>query len=212
MSTHIVGEHDRSVESLLGRRDDLATSRAAEPQPLSPFDAGPGAGIRSYQGWDYQYVEGDPAMGIAGHWERIGETGSGSGGSGGGSSSSWSGTYVNDALTAASQAISSFLSGQSLADARKLAAAEQFQSMAQWALPPGVQPPGWGEGEARHQMAALQGRTSYTPPPNERRTVNPADLINAGQVPADLMQFIDNMLDTTDQGKVVVTGGSSSSS
>ncbi len=131
-------------------------------------------------------------------------------GSSGGSSSSFSGVYVNDALTAASQAISAFLTGQSLSDARKLSAAEQFQKQAAFALPAGTLPPGFGEGEAMHQLAARKGR-AYTPPPMQSRQVNPAGLEQAGQVPPEIMSFIDQMLDAgANGGRVVQTGGSQS--
>ena len=194
MSTHIVGEHDRSVESLLGQRGDIVTNTP---------DDGPETVIRD----GYVYVKNP----ILCTWTKVGPALDDDGPGGGrGSSSAWSGTYVNDALTAAGQAIQSFLTGQSLGDARKLAAAEQFQSMAQWALPPGVQPPGFEEGGAMQQLAALAGREFYTPPPNERRTVDPAALEQAAQVPPEIMDFIDRMLDTADRGRVVVTGGSSS--
>ncbi len=124
--------------------------------------------------------------------------------------SSWSGQYINDALTAASQAIQAFLSGQSLADARNLSSAEQFQKMAQFALPKGMLPPGFEEGGAAQHLAALQGRPTYTPPPIQTQRVNPAALAQPGQVPSEVMDFINQMLGAADKGRVVTTGGSSS--
>ena len=128
-----------------------------------------------------------------------------------GTSSSWSGQYINDALTAASQAIKAFLSGQSLADARNLSSAEQFQKMAAYALPAGsTTAPGYERGGPAHQLAALQGRPTYTPPPMQTQRVNPAALAQAGQVPSEVMDFINQMLSAADKGRVVTTGGSSS--
>jgi len=110
-----------------------------------------------------------------------------------GRTSGGSGSGVNDALTAASQAISAFLTGQSLADARKLGAAEQFQNLAAFALPEGTLPPGFEKGGAMHQLAARKGR-NYTPPPMQYRTVNPAALEQPGQVSPEIMGFIDQIL------------------
>ena len=128
------------------------------------------------------------------------------------SGSSFSGQYVNDALTAAGQAIQAFLSGQSLADARKLAAAEQFQSMAAWALPGGELPGGFEEGGAMQQLAAMAGRPTYTAPSRDFRTVNPGALEHPGQVSPGVMDFIDQLLGAVGKGGVVTTGGSSQQS
>lgn len=147
----------------------------------------------------------------------LGETPTGDdGGSGRGTSqssgSSWSGTYVNDALTAAGMAIQAFLSGQSAADARKLAAAEQFQSMAAWALPAGELPGGFQEGGAMQQLAARKGRANYMAPSRDSRFVNPGALEHPGQVSGEVMDFIDQLIGAAGKGGVVGTGGSSQQS
>lgn len=180
------------------------------PRDLSIFgrtndSGGPPLQTKVQDGQIFQLVKYGPGLEF---WERIATAPDGPGG--GGSSSSWSGQYINDALTAASQAIQAFLTGQSLADARKLASAEQFQSMAAMALPKEGAPPGYEEGGAAHQWAALQGQKSYTPPNIERRRVNPAGLAEAGQVPPEMMAFIDRILESAGKGTVVTTGGSSS--
>ena len=192
--THI----DRDVDQLLGRQQDLIAGRPPV-ENNGPFGDNPPL-IKN--GWQY-YWNGFSYVPVPGG--KVSDDGSGSG-------SSWSGTYVNDALAAASQAIQSFLTGQSLADARKLSAAEQFQSMAAWALPAGSLPGGFEEGGPMQQLAALQGRPTYTAPSRETRRVNPSALIEAGQVPDEVMQFIDQILGAADQGRVVTTGGSSSRS
>ena len=128
------------------------------------------------------------------------------------SGSSFSGQYVNDALTAAGQAIQAFLSGQSSADARKLAAAEQFQSMAAWALPAGELPGGFQEGGAMQQLAAKSGRKNYMAPSRASRFVDPGALAHPGQVPSEVMDFINQLLGAAGKGGVVTTGGSSQQS
>ena len=155
---------------------------------------------------------------FTGEWTVVGDapTDDAAGGAGRGTSqssgSSFSGQYVNDALTAAGQAIQAFLSGQSLADARKLAAAEQFQSMAAWALPGGNLPGGFEEGGAMQQLAAMAGRPTYTAPSRDFRTVNPGALEHPGQVSPGVMDFIDQLLGAVGKGGVVTTGGSSQQS
>lgn len=202
-------EHSRSVDSLLGRKADLADSRSTREVEDSkrgePYEQG------GYDWYDVPVYH--PITGVIVSWEKklIGPTNKDGGGSASGSS--WSGTYVNDALSAASQAITSFLTGQSLADGRKLAAAEQFQKMAMWALPAGSLPGGFEEGGAMHSLAARKGRSAYMAPPRDSQHVNPGDLINPGQVPPEIMGFIDQIIDAGNSGgKVVSTGGSSSSS
>lgn len=167
-------------------------------------DEGPNLITRVQDGWIWM-------QDAFGDWVPVGRAPDAVTGAGG-SSSSWTGQYVNDALTAASQAIQAFLSGQSLADARKLASAEQFQKMAAFALPEGSLPPGYEEGGPAQHLAALQGRGSYTPPPVQTRQVNPSQLAEAGAVPAEIMSFIQQMLGAADKGKVITTGGSSSRS
>lgn len=145
--------------------------------------------------------------------EEVADDGSGSGGTSSQSSgSSWSGQYVNDALNAAGTAIQAFLSGQSAADARKLAASEQFQSLAKWALPAGELPGGFQEGGAMQQLSARKGRKNYMAPSRDSRRVNPGNLEHPGQVPADVMAFIEALLGAADKGHVVGTGGSSQQS
>ncbi len=192
------------------------------PQPGSPYywppdsvgsadnNDQPTGKVFSEGGWDHVWEEG--LVPGSRTLKTLGRTEDRTGG--GGSGSSWSGTYVNDALTAASMAIQSFLSGQSLADARKLSAAEQFQKMAAFALPAGsTTAPGFERGGAAQHLAALQGRPTYTPPPIQTQRVNPSALIEAGQVPQEIMDFIQTIIGAGDSGgKVVTTGGSSSSS
>ena len=181
--------------------------------PFAPDRRGPvGGGVNrpdtfSQDGWDW-YIDdfGEP--------QPLGrtETDGADGGRGTSSSSSTTGQYVNDALTAAAQAIQSFLSGQSLADARKLGAAEQFQNMAAWALPAGELPGGFQEGGPMQQLAAMSGRKNYMAPSRASRRVDPGALEHPGQVPPEIMQFIDQMISAANQGSVVTTGGSVSSS
>lgn len=173
-----------------------------EPEFTEPTESS-GPDTRVQDGWVW-------VRDFLGDWVPVGRAPEADGGRG--ASSSWTGQYVNDALTAASQAIQGFLSGQSLADARKLSSAEQFQKMAAFALPAGsTTAPGYERGGAAQQLAALQGRPTYTPPPIQTQHVNPAALAQAGQVPDEIMGFIQQMLDAAGQGTVVTTGGSSSS-
>lgn len=208
----------RDVQQLLDRQDALVASRESgntTPVGSYVFDPNkpPRDSVWEENGWDFHYVPIlDELDGSTIGWKKedLGRHDNTGGGSGSGSSSSWSGTYVNDALSAASGAIQAFLTGQSLADARKLGAAEQFQQMAGWALPEGEVPYGWEEGGIAHQAAAAAGQKTYSPPKLGSVRVNPADLINAGQVPDEVMQFIDQLLGAADKGHVVSTGGSSS--
>ena len=103
------------------------------------------------------------------------------------------------------------LSGQARADARKPAAAEQFQAMAAWALPDGELPGGFQEGGAMQQLAARKGRANYMAPSRGSRFVNPGALEHPGQVPSEVMDFINQLLSAAGKGGVVTTGGGSSS-
>lgn len=174
--------------------------RRAPATSDEPVTAGPRNNGDPYSVGGYDFIDvaiynefGDP-IGYA--KERLGRTETAGGGSG---------QYVNDALTAASQAISGFLQGQSLADARKLGAAEQFQNLAMWALPAGSAPGGFQRGGPMHQLAARKGRATYQAPPTETRRVDPAALEQPGQVSPEIMQFIDRILSAGGQGRVVAT-------
>lgn len=95
----------------------------------------------------------------------------------------------NDALSAAQAALSGFLQAQSLADARKLAAMEQFQKLGQWAVPQGAQfAPNFEPGGLANTAYAVAGMPRYTPPPLQTAQVNPGD--TKGEVPPEVMQMI----------------------
>ncbi len=173
--------------------------RADSGGGANPITSGDGPETKTQDGWIW-------VKDYLGDWTPVGRA-TGADGAGG---SSWSGQYINDALTAASQAIQAFLSGQSLADARNLSSAKQFQKMAQFALPAGMLPPGFEEGGAAQHIAARSGRPTYAPPPITTQRVNPAMLAQPGQVPSEVMDFINQMLGAADKGRVVTTGGSSS--
>ena len=97
----------------------------------------------------------------------------------------------NDRLQASIAALSGFLQAQTLADARRMAAAEEFQKMGAFALPKGSKTaPGYERGGAAQQLAAMQGRTIYRPPPIQTQPVNPAALEQPGQVPPEVMAMI----------------------
>lgn len=103
----------------------------------------------------------------------------------------------NDALSAASAALSAFLQAQSLADARKMAAMENFQKLSKFALPAGAQfAPGYEPGGLAQTLAARQGLAEYTPPAITPREVNPGDV--AGEIPPEVRAMI---------GRVQAAGG-----
>ena len=62
------------------------------------------------------------------------------------------------------------------------------------------------------QHAALQGRPTYTAPSRDFRTVDPGALEHPGQVPSEIMDFINQLIGAAGKGGVVGTGGSSQQS
>jgi len=112
-----------------------------------------------------------------------------------------SGSYNNPAMQASIAALSGFLQAQSLADARRMAASEQFERMGAFALPKGSKTaPGYEQGGAGQQLAAMQGRKTYTPPPIQTQTVNPAQLQQPGAVPPEIMEMINAIIGSAGKG------------
>lgn len=104
------------------------------------------------------------------------------------------GSGVNNHLTAAMDALNGFLSAQSQADARRLAAFDQMQKLGAFALPPGMKTaPGYEAGGPAHAFAAQIGLPNYTPPPITPVHVDPASLAQAPQVPPEVMAMINSV-------------------
>ena len=94
-------------------------------------------------------------------------------------------------LQAVTSALSSFLQAQSLADARKMAASEQFAKMAQFAVPEGTTvTPGYEENGPMQALAAIRGRKQFNARPLVTQRVNPSQLAEAGQVPPEVLAMI----------------------
>lgn len=120
-----------------------------------------------------------------GSYNDNGSTGSGSG----------SGSSFNDQLDAAKAAVSAYLQGQSLADARRLSAFQEMQKVAQFALPANAtQFPGFEQGGPAHALAAQMGMGEFTPPALTKIQMNPSAL--AGPPPTDpgVSGFINQIL------------------
>jgi hypothetical protein len=97
-------------------------------------------------------------------------------------------------LSAMTSALSSFLQAQSLADARKMAASEQFAKMAQFAVPEGTTvTPGYEENGPMQALAAIRGRKQFNARPLVTQHVNPAQLAEAGQVPPEVLAMINQV-------------------
>lgn len=110
--------------------------------------------------------------------ERVGPAKEGSSGSG-----------RNDALSSAQAALSGFLQAQSLADARKMSAMENFFKLSQFAVPEGAQfAPGSEPGGLASTAHAVAGQKKYTPIPLQTRRMNPNDV--AGEIPPEIRQMI----------------------
>lgn len=162
---------------------DVAAGKA-EAAATAPADnsGGPDSGpiLKSQGGYLWQFVP-DPLGLTQGQWTRVGldpankTTGAGSG------------------VTAAHDALMAFLQAQSLADARKLAAMDEFQKLGKFALPAGAKNfPGYEPGGMAQTLAARQGLSQYTPPPLTTQTVNPGEA-KLGDVPPEVMQMIQGL-------------------
>jgi hypothetical protein len=114
-------------------------------------------------------------------WEKVGPAKDADSAAGG----------ANHALQAATAGLSAYLQAQSLADARKLSASQEFQKMAQFALPDGTTVmPGWEEGGPMQELAATRGRKNFQARGVQTQRVNPSQLQEAGQVPPEVMAMI----------------------
>jgi hypothetical protein len=124
-------------------------------------------------GWTWEKVAVDPTL-------VYGDRGGG-------------GSQPNYALQAAQAALQGFLSAQTLADARKAQAMENFQNLAKYAVAPGTEYlPGYEPGGLAHLVAAKLGLSEYHPPRLPTREISPADV--AGEVPPEIMGFINRVL------------------
>lgn len=113
---------------------------------------------------------------------------------GGGGGASSADAAASRRLSAMTSALSSFLQAQSLADARKLAASEQFQKMAAFAVPEGTTiMPGWEQGGPMHRLAAVRGYKTFTPRPVQTQRVDPSKLAEAGVIPPEVMEMINQV-------------------
>lgn len=153
-----------------------ADPRTARPAATSGDSEGPRTKV--VDGYVFQFVP-DPLGLTDGSWERVGVAKEGGAG----------GAGRNDALSAAQAALSGFLQAQSLADARKLAAMENFMKLSKFALPPGAtHAPGYEPGGLAQTLAARQGIAEYRPPAITPTQVNPGDV--AGDIPPEIRQMI----------------------
>ena len=94
-------------------------------------------------------------------------------------------------LQSMTSSLSSFLQAQSLADARKLAATQEFQKMAQFSVPAGTNVmPGWEEGGPMQALAAVRGRPEYQARGVQTQHVDPSQINQAGAVPPEVAAMI----------------------
>lgn len=157
------------------RRGDTFSPSPRTSAASSSSESGPQTIVKD--GFVFQFVP-DPLGLSEGSWERVGVA-----------PDSATGAGRNDALSAAQAALSGFLQAQSLADARKLAAMENFMKLSKFALPEGAQfAPGYEPGGLAHTLAARQGLSEYHPPAVTPRQVNPGDV--AGDIPPEIRQMI----------------------
>lgn len=130
---------------------------------------------------------GEPTYGWTNEGSYFGKGGADSG-------ESAANAAANRRLQAMTSALGSFLQAQSLADARKMAASEQFQKMAAFAVPKGTTVmPGWEEGGPMQALAAVRGRPQFQARGVQTQHVNPAQLAEAGQVPAEVLAMINQV-------------------
>lgn len=113
-----------------------------------------------------------------------------------------SGGHSNDALVAAQAALSGFLQAQTLADARKSAAMEQFQKLAQWAVPDGAKyAPNFEPGGLANEAAAVAGMQKFMPPKLQTAKINAGTIQNPGQVPQEILDMIGAVRGAAGQGQ-----------
>lgn len=158
------------------------------PSGGSPSGGGPD--ITSAGGWTWQKVPiyafggktpGFPGDKIVGYeWNPVGKDSAAGGGSG-----------RNDALTAANDALNGYLTASQLAEARRTDAFDQFQKIAQFALPEGATTaPGFEAGGPANAASALLGLPNYTPPPIQTTPMNPQTLATAPQIDPQIQAML----------------------
>lgn len=110
--------------------------------------------------------------------------------------------HSNDALVAAQAALSGFLQAQTLADARKSAAMDQFQKLSQWAVPDDAKyAPNFEPGGLANEAAAVAGMQKFMPPRLQTAKINAGSIQNPGQVPKEILDMIGAVRGAASQGK-----------
>lgn len=167
---------DPTLQNTPGSASSAASTAApAPPQTISQ-------GGHDYEWVPPQFDDIGTQLPGTGYWKEIGVTAKDTAGGSGAQPR-------NDALTAAQAALSGFLQAQSLADARKLAAMNQFQQLGKWAVPANAQyAPNFEPGGLASTAEAVAGQDKYNAPELQTARVNPGD--TAGTVPPEVMQMI----------------------